>query len=247
MDSVQYYRDISIDPISEEETLQLVVKAQAGDEKAKERLLRANVRWIIKYCQRYSQIDCIDDIIEDAVLAFLRQLNSYKPRGAKFLSWCQYRISSEVRDGIDRRLSDTPGASGKRGIMAKLAKAESQARTQEEAYEQSGLTPEQLDMVLTYRQSKRDNAAPGESGKTRLDMLGECDRPYHGLDLLLQRLQPDERSIIEMHCGYRGAPVTLADIGANWGLSRERIRQLYAQGIERMRLIFEIDEREMVE
>lgn len=88
---------------------------------------------------------------------------------------------------------------------------------------------------------------PGEEPDSIYETIGDFEDPieareHERLSQLIQKLPPREQRVLRLHFGFEGDSVTLADIGRELSLSRERIRQIQVSGLRNLRNLIEQDE-----
>jgi RNA polymerase primary sigma factor len=254
-----YIREISrFKPFSLEEEKELGRRIQTGDVEALNRLVEANLRFVVSYAKRYRGLGLsFLDLIHEGNLGLIEAAKRFDPeRNVKFISYAVWW----VRQAIFHALSEHARAfrlpqrvSGQvskvEAVRERLASELQRAPTAEEVARAANLTAEELEQVM--RVSGEDvslSQAIGEDGGLELEDILEQDViPGVELDLIkssfnkqiqamVGELDEKEREVIRMRFGLDGEePRTLQEIGEALGLSRERIRQIESKAKEKLR------------
>lgn len=247
-------------PLSKAEQLVLITKAQAGDARAESALLQSQLPWVmqrIRYWGRSSlkeTPDCLDDLLQEGCLGFLKAVRQYdqtvvgaegfgpslisyadKCIRTKLFLWRQQqqpvktatavrgvRLAAAVKAARGEALTPTEQADLDRYTLLKKARqpASSLNKRVESAYDDSSLLLQ--DLLVD------DQAVVAETALAA-HQAGVLD--HARLTKALGHL-PDERDREIFRLRYlRSPPLTLTTLGALWGLSRERIRQLEAMAL----------------
>jgi RNA polymerase primary sigma factor len=237
-----------------------VSAARAAHDRAKNRLVAANLRLVLAMARRYNQsLMPLADLVQEGNLGLIRAVEGYDHRrGFRFSTYASWWIRHALNRGLsDRgRLVRLPvhAMEGQQRV-ARLTSA-AIARTGEapslaELSSQTGIDEKRLALLRTHGTA----AAPvsldrplGDDGEaTLLDRLPSSDELQPDEQLaaqdwetelaaLLPTLPPLEAAILRFRFGLEdGQELTLAEIGAKYNLSRERIRQLQEQALARLR------------
>jgi RNA polymerase primary sigma factor len=238
-----------------------VSEARSAHERAKNRLVAANLRLVLAMARRYNQnLMPLADLIQEGNLGLMRAVEGYDHRrGFRFSTYASWWIRHALNRGLsDRgRLVRLPvhAMEGQQRV-ARLTNA-AIARTGEapslaELSAQTGLDEKKLALLRTHATAagtvSLDRPVGDDGDATLLDRLpGSAEeQPDEQLaaqdweaDLaaLLPTLPPLEAAILRFRFGLDdGHELTLAEIGTKYNLSRERIRQLQEQALGRLRL-----------
>jgi RNA polymerase primary sigma factor len=240
-------------------TLTAVRGGERDADRAKGELIEANLRLVVAIARKHSgQGLQLPDLIQEGNIGLMRAVDKFDyKRGFKFSTYATWWI----RQSITRAIADqgrtirTPVhmvETGNRLASARSRLAQLQGRepTLEELADEVGLPLAKTQMALMARREPVSLETPaGEDGSARLvDFVADNDG-NDALDTLLQKrfvegtrdllstLTAREAQVLRMRFGLDGGVErTLAEIGASFALTRERIRQIETQALRKLRL-----------
>ena len=243
-DALEAYRaSLSrVRPLESEEERQLALRYRNGDKRAGDKLIRANLPFVVSIAREYRRWGIpLEDIIQQGNLGLLKAASKFDPaRECRLVTYAAYWIRAEIREYVVRgyrmvRLGTTK--SERKALRLYRKTRESDPATLAAL---SGLSRQRAEMlvpVLTARDVSLDQTpATGVEPMARLASASPspeevaCDADMRGqtrgaLDSLLRELSPRERTIVRSRW-MRDEPVTLERLGAQLGVSKERVRQL---------------------
>jgi RNA polymerase primary sigma factor len=226
----------------------LAKAVERGDRGAKERMINCNLRLVVSIAKRYrGRGVSFGDLIQDGVIGLNRAVEKFDYRkGFKFSTYATWWIRQAVQRSVagqSRTIRVPTHVHERRNKLAaaarKLELSLGRPATHEELAEASGLSllhvHEALDVVEARVSLNRPigNEDDGELGDLFADE--NADDPEEAADELLRgravrlalaELPELERRIVELRYGIGGEPHSLESIGAELGISRERIRRL---------------------
>jgi RNA polymerase primary sigma factor len=268
MDPIKsYLKEIkNIALLTAEQEVTLAKRIQKGDKKAREDMIRANLRLVISIAKRYTNLGiALSDLIEEGNIGLMRGVDKFDPtRGFRFSTYAAWWI----KQGISRAIIDQ----GKmirvpvylneeilkyRKVVDKLTQSLRRRPTTAEVAKKLKLTMEKvrdLDGAITKMSSL--DAPLGEDGEGQmLDVLEDENiaAPDESVEIFLNKeraqsilkdLEPREKTIIELRFGLKegSQPHTLAQIAKKLGISRERVRQIEDLTMDKMKKM--LNERE---
>ena len=253
----------SIPPLSREDEHELAVKAARGDRDAQDRLVEANLRFVVAVALQYRRYGLrLADLIAEGHLGLMIAVRKFDAdRGTRFVTYAGYWIRALVLDLVVRSSTMVGAGSGPlrsklffrlRRERARVANLANDATERNEILaERFDTTPEKMEEMLRRLDSRDvslDTTVYPDSGVTMLDTLegneldqetalSEVERETEIKEKLataLGQLDKRERFIVEQR--YMGdKEVSLAAIGRKLGVSRERARQLEARAKQKLK------------
>ncbi len=254
-----YLKEISRIPLpTPGDERDLALRAQAGDREAERRMVEANLRLVFKIARGYVNRGLpLLDLIEEGNLGLLRAVRKFRPdKGTRFSTYATWWIRQSIGRALanQARLIRLPVhvelllaryLREKEALIRQLGRPPSRM----EVAQAMGVTPEQLTELEGLRQQPVSLETPvGEERKGVLrdvvtDRPPYPDNPLSGLlreraDLagIVDALSENERTVIRLRFGLEDAePMTLEAIGRRMGVTRERVRQIEAVGLKKLR------------
>ncbi len=238
------------------EEMELRRKVRHGKE-AKDAFLTANLRLVVANARRYANTSGIDflDLIQEGNLGLIRAVEKFDWRkGFKFSTyatwWIRQAITRAIADKsrtvrIPVHLHDTLAAV--RAAQASLKAELGREPKPEEIAEEAGVSVDKVELALGVADTVSLEQPVGEDGAQLGDFIEDEDaadpvRVTEELDIAdslrksIERLPNREGRILALRYGfYDGVPRTLEEIGEEFNLTRERIRQLEKLALCRLR------------
>ncbi|MFZ5551601.1 MAG: sigma-70 family RNA polymerase sigma factor [Bacteroidota bacterium] len=244
--------------ITAEEEVRLAQLIKKGDQKALEKLTRANLRFVVSVAKQYqNQGLTLPDLINEGNLGLIKAAQRFdETRGFKFISYAVWWIRQSILQALAEQSRIVRLPLNQVGSLNKINKAFSRL---EQEFERPP-SAEELSTVLdipedkiadTMRVSGRHVSvdAPFVEGEDNslLDVLVNSDSPKADFSLMNESLQREierslstlterERDVIKLFFGIgMNHGLTLEEIGAKFDLTRERVRQIKEKAIRRLR------------
>ncbi|KAA3621026.1 MAG: RNA polymerase sigma factor RpoD/SigA [Flavobacterium sp.] len=255
-----YLQDVSrIEMITAEEEVELARRIREGDQRALDKLVRSNLRFVISVAKQYqNQGVSLPDLINEGNVGLVKAAKRFdETRGFKFISYAVWWIRQSILQALAEKSRVVRLPLNKIGLMNKVRKAalhlqqiyERQPTIAEIAKEMDE-TPAKVKSALKQSGKSLSMDAPfqeGENENNLYDVLRSKESPVPDKELLRESLQieieralntlPDkEADVVRLNFGLADEPgMSLQEIGDTFGLSRERVRQIREKAIRHLR------------
>ena len=255
-----YLNDIRRYPLlSREEEVELARSARAGDMKAQEKLVRSNLRFVVSIAKKYVGNGVpLEDLINDGNVGLVKAAERFDPeRGFKFISYAVWWIRQSILVSVSENSRMIRMPMNRVGLAQKATKLSRKLEQDlgrdpdaEELAKELGVTREEIEEVTTFSQAtlSLDQPVHDEGNETTFmdqivddyneapDKGAYADSLKRDMDRALESLTDRERTILVRYYGLNGVKArTLEDIGKEMGYTRERIRQIKEQAIDKLR------------
>ena len=259
----RYLEDAAEVPLlTVEEEIQLAARIQRGDEAAREHMIRANLRLVVKIARDYEGIGLpLLDLINEGNTGLMRAVEKFDPaKGGKLSTYGSWWIKQSIKRAIANQSKTirlpvhlVDKISKMRRLAMELQEELGREATDEELAERLGVPTRkvQLWQRASLRTASLDEPLGGEDSSKLgevvpdertanpcLDLIQRMDQEM--LSRFLPVLEPREMAILNQRFGLSGGQEkTLDEIGKLFGVTRERIRQLQNQALAKLRSKFD--------
>lgn len=258
-----YLKQINKIPmISHEEEYELALKAQQGDKKAREKLINSNLRFVVTVAKKYQcQGLPLEDLINEGNIGLLTAIDKFEPdKGYHFISYAVWWIRQSIMKAVCEKSRAVRLPLNRANELFQIQKIQkalihdsgSTDVSVEEIADASGLEADLVkDLLAVSREMVSFDAPVASKGELSDSKVGDFIEDEklgpeeevinkslkNDIESLLSTLTDKEREIIIMRFGlYDVKPMSLKEIGDQYGLTKERIRQIEKRAIEKMRM-----------
>jgi RNA polymerase primary sigma factor len=256
----QYLKEISAYPLlSREDEVELAVCIRTGDEEALDKLVRSNLRFVVSVAKKYqNQGVALGDLINEGNLGLIRAAHKFdETKGIKFISYAVWWIRQAILQALAEQSRIVRVPLNRAGALHRIGKRSStmlqelgREPTLEELAGELDLSEDEVQRTLAISQSHLSLDAPLTPGEDNrlLDYLpdqfsaGPDDETYERalastVEDALSTLKTREARVLRLYFGLEDGhdPMTLEEIGALLGITRERVRQIKEKALVRLR------------
>lgn len=244
--------------ITVEEEVKLAQKIRNGDRKALDKLVSSNLRFVVSVAKQYqNQGLSLPDLINEGNLGLIKAAEKFdETRGFKFISYAVWWIRQAILQALAEQSRIVRLPLNQVGSLNKINKALSRFEQENERRPSAEELAEELDLPIdkvadTIKISGRHVSvdAPFVEGEDNslLDVLVNDDSPVADSSLLSESLSTEidrsldsmlcerEREIVKKFYGIACQEMTLEEIGDEFGLTRERVRQIKEKALRKLR------------
>ncbi len=245
--------------LTAEEEVYLAQRIREGCQRSLEKLIRANLRFVVSVAKQYqNQSLSLNDLINEGNLGLVKAAQRFdETKGFKFISYAVWWIRQSIIQALAEQSRLVRLPLNKVGSLTKINKALAELEQQyereptaEELATLLEISPEEVAATMNISTRHVSMDAPFTDGESNslLDVLEnhDTDRTDMGMEYhdslrketerTLATLTERERGVLKLFFGIGVEhPMTLQDIGEEFGLTRERVRQIKDKAINKLR------------
>lgn len=240
----------------------LAERVVKGDKEARRRMIEANLRLVVNIAKHYLNRGLsFPDLIEEGNIGLIKSVERFRPtRGCKFSTYATYWIRQTIDRAIANQANTVRLPIHVTTDLSKLSRASRELNSTlnrepsvTELSEKTGLSGRYVKKLtgINRKSYSLDTAVSEDGEQTMLDRLedesavspmeavGEAVRTAL-VNEWINRLDENERKIIKLRFGLDGEePMTLESVGRTFGITRERVRQIEAKALNKLRKMVE--------
>jgi len=255
----RYLQEIGQFPLlTPQQEIELAGKIKKGDAAARERMINANLRLVVTIARDYTNLGLpLLDLISEGNIGLTKAVERFEPtKGAKLSTYAMWWIKQSIKRALANQsktirlpvhLADK--VAKVRRVSLQMSDELGREPTDEELGEEIGIDSDKIARLkrVGIRPTSLDAPITDDDSMEFGDVIGdnEARTPFELLrdknllgevDGLLGVLDPREKKIILQRFGLDGGnPKTLEDVGKDFGITRERIRQLQNTALAKLR------------
>jgi RNA polymerase primary sigma factor len=255
----KYLSDIAKEALlTTDEEVELAQRIKAGDQAALDKLVRANLRFVVSVAKQYqNQGLSLQDLIDEGNLGLVKAAQRFdETRGFKFISYAVWWIRQSILQAVAEQARIIRLPMNQVGALAKVKKAVSlleqkleRRPTLKEIAEEVNMPEEKVDQLLSLNSRAVSTDAPLDDeddanfldvyvneDETKTDSVVEQESTSHAIRRSLDMLNEKERTIISMYFGLgTSREYSLEEIAMKLNISRERTRQIRDRALRRLK------------
>ena len=255
----KYLQEIGkVDLITAEDEVELAQKIRKGDDRALDKLVKANLRFVVSVAKQYqNQGLTLPDLINEGNLGLIKAAQRFdETRGFKFISYAVWWIRQSILQALAEQSRIVRLPLNKIGSINKINKMYASLEQEHERAPSASEIASHLEMSEDDVKESMKNAgrhvsmdAPLVEGEDSnlYDVIRSGESPIPDRDLLTESLRteisralatltPREADVVQLYFGLGDEhPMTLEEIGEQFDLTRERVRQIKEKAIRRLK------------
>ncbi|NVJ88265.1 MAG: RNA polymerase sigma factor RpoD/SigA [Flavobacteriaceae bacterium] len=254
----KYFQEVSkIDLITADEEVELALRIKEGDQRALDKLVKANLRFVVSVAKQYQNQGLkLSDLINEGNLGLVKAAKRFdETRGFKFISYAVWWIRQSILQALAEQSRIVRLPLNKIGSISKINKVYAKLEQENERVPTYVEIANELDTKVSDVKTSMKNSgrhlsmdAPFKEGEDsnfyNILQADDTPRPDNELmknsltieiDRALETLSYKEAKVIKMFYGIgRQTACSLAEIGEEFNLTRERVRQVKQRAIRRL-------------
>ena len=258
-----YLREIGqVKLLTVAEEIDLAAKIKKGDKKAREQMIKANLRLVVKIAHDYENFGLpLLDLISEGNIGLMKAVERFDPsKGGKLSTYGSWWIKQSIKRALANQSKTirlpvhlVDKISKMRRVSMKLQEEFGREPTDEELAEEMGMTPSRVAQMRTaaIRPASLDAPIGDDDSNSYSEIIADenADTPYEQLEdqtvtrmlqEMVKTLDPREATILRYRFGLDGgSEKTLEEVGEKFGVTRERVRQIQNIALTKLRRMIE--------
>ena len=253
-----YLAEISkYEPLKPQKEIELTQRIKKGDRRASRELIVSNLRFVVSVAKKFQgQGRPLEDLISEGNLGLIKAAERFdETRGFKFISYAVWWVRQSILQSLSEHSRMVRVPLNRQGDITKIVKA---AEELEHQYERPALIEEIAKHVekephevahtiqISRRHQSLDMPFSDTDSNSLMDVIPDPESPEPGTSLIHESLKEEirvalatlkdrERDVIKMYFGIdQDYALTLNEIGEEFSLTRERVRQIKEKAIRRL-------------
>ena len=244
--------------LTPEQEIELANRIKAGDEEARELMIKANLRFVVKIAREYEGIGLpLMDLISEGNIGLMKAVERFDPtRGAKLSTYSAWWIKQSMKRALANQSKTIRlpvhmvcNISKMHRVGRSLQQTLGREATDEEIGDELGIKPSRVAQmrVAAIRPASLDARVGDEDSSTFADLVEDenAEAPHRRFEEeatksmlreLVEKLNPREAGIISARFGLDGTRArTLEEVGQQFQVTRERVRQIESKALTKLR------------
>ena len=258
-----YLREIGqVKLLTPQEEIDLAARIKKGDKKAREQMIKANLRLVVKIARDYEGIGLpLLDLISEGNIGLMKAVERFDPaKGGKLSTYGSWWIKQSIKRALANQSKTirlpvhlVDKISKMRRTALRLQEEFGREPTDEELGEELGITASRVAQMrmAAIRPASLDAPIGDEDSNNFAEVVQDesADTPYEQLEEktvtrmlqeMVKTLDPREATILRARFGLDGGPQkTLEEVGQKFGVTRERVRQIQNIALKKLRKMIE--------
>ena len=255
-----YLKEINKVPLlTREEEIELCEKARKGDKAAKDKIINANLRFVVRVAKKYQNhgLD-LTDLISEGNIGLMTAIEKFEPsRGYHFISYAVWWINQSILKALSEKSRAIRLPLNRANELVRIEYASnlingtlSEAEEVEEIAQMINMPETKVRELLAISNGMVSLDAKANSSESDTSVVGDYfeDQTYEkpeeatvskalkeDMNTLLDTLKPNEAKVLRLRYGLNGyKPMSLQEIGEECNLTKERVRQIEKKAIFRL-------------
>lgn len=258
-----YLREIGqVKLLTPEEEVELAARIKKGDKKAREQMIKANLRLVVKIARDYEGIGLpLLDLISEGNIGLMKAVERFDPsKGGKLSTYGSWWIKQSIKRALANQSKTirlpvhlVDKISKMRRTAMRLQEELGREPTDEELGDELGMSAGRIAQMrmAAIRPASLDAPIGDEDSNNFAEVVQDeaADTPYEQLEdktvtrmlrEMVKNLDPREATILSARFGLDGGPErTLEEVGEKFGVTRERVRQIQNIALRKLRKMIE--------